>query len=160
MTELEAFTFVAVVLIHPVWNIARGYTVNLGVQEEDEFSDFNEDIKPWQTAFTIADIIIHKKYGMSRKDGSVTYYRKDYDIALIRLDYPVADERTGMCIIWKLFDQIDKERYILQGMGVLEGAIFNSKTIRPICLPPSTTFNDTGRIAVAVGLGISASQWV
>ena len=62
----------------------------------------------------------------------------DYDIALLRLDYPVADEDTGM--------------------NVLNSTKFDTKTIMPICLPTSRMFRDTDRPAVAVGMGISAER--
>ena len=70
--------------------------------------------------------------------GAKIAKREDYDIALLRLDYPVADPDTGM--------------------GVLEGAMFNKETIMPICLPTSTMFKDTHRTAVSVGLGISGEK--
>ena len=62
----------------------------------------------------------------------------DYDIALLRVDYPVADEDTGM--------------------NVLNSTKFDSKKIMPICLPTSRMFQDTDRQAVAVGMGISAQR--
>ena len=82
----------------------------MGVVQEDEW--VNDHAPAWQRQFNIANdsddsIIIHKKYAMFRKNGTFTYYRKDYDIALIRLNYPVADERTGMkinlpCLLGKI----------------------------------------------------------
>ena len=62
----------------------------------------------------------------------------DYDIALLRVDYPVADEDTGM--------------------NVLNGIKFDPKKIMPICLPPNKMFQDNRRRAVAVGMGISAER--
>ena len=64
--------------------------------------------------------------------------RTDYDLALLRLDYPIADPDTGL--------------------GVLVNATFNMATIMPICLPPNKQFKDTRRSAVAVGLGITAEN--
>ena len=63
--------------------------------------------------------------------------QRNYDIGLIRLDYPIADPKTGMTI--------------LPG-----GPSFSMDSIMPICLPPNKDFKDTGVEAVAVGLGITA----
>ena len=32
---------------------------------------------------------------MERKDGKTIFLRKDYDIALLRIDYPAVDEVNG-----------------------------------------------------------------
>ena len=68
------------------------------------------------------------------KADKKTYFRTDFDIALLRLDYPIADFDTGL--------------------GVLQGTKFNTASIMPICLPPDKDFPDTNRQAIAVGLGI------
>ena len=78
-----------------------------------------------------------QKTNTDSKTGKKTI-RKDYDLALIRLDYPIADPDTGMT--------------------VLQGAKFSAQTIMPICLPSSTKFKDTDRSAIAVGMGISAER--
>ena len=70
--------------------------------------------------------------------GAKKAKREDYDIALLRLDYPVVDPGTGMT--------------------VLEGAKFNKETIMPICLPTSTMCKDTDKTAIAVGLGLNSEQ--
>ena len=43
--------------------------------------------------------------------------REDYDIAMLRIDYPIMDEGTGIT--------------------VLQGNKFDTTTIMPICLPPN-----------------------
>ena len=73
----------------------------MGIAKEEDFDGYNDHAHSWQTTFKPAKdggIIIHKKYDMQRKNGTFIYYRKDYDIALVRLDYPVADKRTGNLI--------------------------------------------------------------
>ena len=66
-------------------------------------------------------------------------YRKDYDIALLRLSYPVADPDTGMTILGK-------------------GPHFSKNTIMPICLPENKHFKDTNRMAYAVGMGLQGEK--
>ena len=43
----------------------------------------------------IVELIIHYKYNSSKTVRGKIKIRKDYDIALIRLDYPVIDEEFG-----------------------------------------------------------------
>ena len=62
----------------------------------------------------------------------------DYDIALVRIDYPVIDPESGM--------------------NVLNSTRFSPKTIMPICLPWNMMFRDTRQQAVAVGMGITAER--
>ena len=93
---------------------------------------FQIEVRPelFETVFLSSSLKIRK--------GEKNRTRVDYDIALLRLDYPVADPGTGMT--------------------VLEGAKFNKETIMPICLPTSTMFKDTGKTAIAVGLGLNSEQ--
>jgi len=71
--------------------------------------------------FKVVEIVIHPKYK----------YNHAYDFALLRLDYPVADN--------------------LYGIG--ENSHF-SDALRPICIPhPETIPDDIGKIATAVGMG-------
>ena len=70
--------------------------------------------------------------------GNQKRVRTDYDIALVRLDYPLADPDTGMT--------------------VLKDSTFDPKTVMPICLPPSDKFRDTDKTATSVGMGISKQR--
>ena len=56
-------------------------------------------------------------------------------MALLRLDYPIADPDTGMTVL-------------------AAGPRFDPETIMPICLPPNSKFKDTSRLGYAAGLGI------
>ena len=64
--------------------------------------------------------------------------RVDYDIALLRIDYPIADPDTGLT--------------------VLQNHTFTPDKIMPVCLPPNKFFRDTNRQAIAVGMGISGQR--
>ena len=68
----------------------------------------NDDIPPhtgdpWKRKFVIAELIIHYKYHSEKIVKGTTKIRKDYDIALIRLDYPVIDEESGEFFLIFLF---------------------------------------------------------
>ena len=63
--------------------------------------------------------------------------RVDYDLALARLSYPVADPWTGLTL--------------------LHGNKFNKTSVMPICLPHNKNFRDTDRFAVSVGMGITSN---
>ena len=74
---------------------------------------------PWTNPFTVVEVIVHKKYNMKGRDSKVkiltlhpdiqisksTYgqgrktERFDYDIAILRLDYPIMDEGTGITVL-------------------------------------------------------------
>ena len=41
---------------------------------------------------------------------------------------------------------------------MLNGNKFDPESVMPICLPPNDKFNDTGREATAVGVGIIKSM--
>ena len=43
--------------------------------------------------------MLHYKYDLERTRGGKTTYRTDYDIALLRIDYPAVDERNGKNIV-------------------------------------------------------------
>ena len=47
----------------------------------------------WKGAFSIEELILHHKYEMEVGDQGI---RDDYDLVLLRLNYPVADPDTGM----------------------------------------------------------------
>ena len=49
----------------------------------------------WRREFRIEELIIHYKYETTKVVGRSKTVRKDYDIALIRLDYPIIDEKSG-----------------------------------------------------------------
>ena len=65
--------------------------------------------------FKIAELVVHKKYNMKGRDSKVRILtlhpdfkiygqgrkteRNDYDIALLRLDYPIMDEGTGITVL-------------------------------------------------------------
>eukprot|EP00091_Calanus_sinicus_P018816 TRINITY_DN4424_c0_g1_i1.p1 TRINITY_DN4424_c0_g1~~TRINITY_DN4424_c0_g1_i1.p1 ORF type:complete len:190 (-),score=22.94 TRINITY_DN4424_c0_g1_i1:2-571(-) len=83
----------------------------------------------WRKAFTIAELIIHHMYEKEETIG------EDYDIALLRLDYPIIDP-----------DPLRR---------VLKNATFDPKTIMPICLPPDEQFTDNNRLGTVAGLGIT-----
>ena len=51
----------------------------------------------WEHPLRIVEIIIHPKFRDIIKATKRTVARKDYDIALMRLDYPVLDaENSGI----------------------------------------------------------------
>ena len=41
------------------------------------------------------ELVIHYKWQMKKTSGKRTTVRHDYDIALVRLDYPAIDELSG-----------------------------------------------------------------
>ena len=90
----------------------------------------------WRWRFRILELIVHYKYMLKTKRGRVRYLRKDYDIALLRVDYPIIDENHGLT--------------------VMRGNRFRPGEIMPICLPSSRSFQDTNKQATAVGMGITA----
>ena len=49
----------------------------------------------WRKRFRALEVVIHYKYNMMRRRGRITTQRKDYDIALIRIDYPAVDLASG-----------------------------------------------------------------
>ena len=90
----------------------------------------------WRWRFRILELIIHYKFMWKKKRGRVSYMRKDYDIALLRVDYPIIDDHHGLT--------------------VMRGNRFRPEEIMPICLPTSPSFKDTERPATAVGMGTIA----
>jgi len=89
----------------------------------------------WRKGRSVAELIIHEKYKKSENEN--TQRRVDYDIALLRLDYPVMDAETGMTL--------------------LKEGIFSNHTVMPICLPTSDHFKDTERLGTVVGKGLRAA---
>ena len=51
--------------------------------------------------------------------------RFDYDIAILRLDYPIMDERTGITVL----------KVIKSRRPLFQDNKFNMDTVMPICLP-------------------------
>ena len=49
----------------------------------------------WKRKFRALEVVIHYKYNKRRRRGRITTQRKDYDIALIRIDYPAVDLGSG-----------------------------------------------------------------
>ena len=49
------------------------------------------NIVEYQKPLKVLDIIVHKKY----KTKLIKSQRVDFDIALLRLDYPIIDENSG-----------------------------------------------------------------
>ena len=90
----------------------------------------------WRWRFRILELIVHYKFMLTTKRGRISYMRKDYDIALLRVDYPVIDDQHGLT--------------------VMLGNRFRPEEIMPICLPSSRSFQDTNKPATAVGMGITA----
>ena len=54
--------------------------------------------------------------------------RDDYDIAMLRIDYPIMDEATGMTVL-------KVSHYNTSLLLYLQGNKFNKDTMMPICLP-------------------------
>ena len=92
----------------------------------------------WRQRFRVLELVIHYKYKQRRTRGRTTMVRTDYDIALVRVDYPAVDEESGMTF--------------------LHGNKFDPDSVMPVCLPTSQQFQDTKRPAMAVGLGIVKSK--
>ena len=68
------------------------FQVYIGANNDDRPSEHG---LAWKRAFAIVELIIHYKYKIKKIVRGTTKIRKDYDIALIRLDYPVIDEESG-----------------------------------------------------------------
>ena len=49
----------------------------------------------WRQSMRVVELVIHYKYNTTRRRGRTTTVRTDYDIALLRIDYPVIDEESG-----------------------------------------------------------------
>ena len=109
---------------------------------------------PWKRVFTIAELIIHYKYNSLKIVRGKHKVRKDYDIALIRLDYPLIDEESGEC--GPCFICLFRPSFL--GMTATVNNRFSKETIMPICLPSSDQFKDTNRRATAVGMGIKSER--
>lgn len=109
--------------------------VYVGATEDDE----NDQTKPaWMRKFKVAEMVLHYKYLDETGTDKKKVIRIDYDVALLRLDYPIKDPETGL--------------------GVLNSPGFDRKTIMPICLPPNADFKDTNRAGTAVGMGIKGEK--
>jgi hypothetical protein len=72
------------------------FQLYVGVSEQKQFDAFQTgEFKPDSFAFGIAEVIIHTKYQLIEKG----YRRTDYDVALVRLDYPVYDPESKMGVL-------------------------------------------------------------
>ena len=49
----------------------------------------------WRRKFRVVELVIHYKYKMVKNRGRRTTIRTDYDIALLRIDYPAVDKGNG-----------------------------------------------------------------
>jgi hypothetical protein len=73
------------------------------VSEQKQFDAFQTgEFKPDSFAFGIAEVIIHTKYQLIEKG----YRRTDYDVALVRLDYPVYDPESKLGVLQVMPDII------------------------------------------------------
>ena len=104
----------------------------------------------------IVELIIHYKYNSSKTVRGKIKIRKDYDIALIRLDYPIIDEESGECVF--ILIAIVKNNIYIIGMSVIKENRFSKLSVMPICLPSSEQFPDINRPATAVGMGITSER--
>ena len=57
---------------------------------------------PWRRPKKVIEIIIHKLYNKKVKKGKIRFQRKDHDIALLRIDYPINDYQTGLDLSFSL----------------------------------------------------------
>lgn len=94
----------------------------------------------WRSVLYPTEIIVHEKYGLSREENNKIFYRKDYDIALLRVSYPIHDDDTGM--LTKILMEFDT---YAAGLSLLENGKVEKDTLMPICLPPNQAFEDTNR---------------
>ena len=100
--------------------------------------------QPWKCPMKVIEIIVHKLYNKKVKKGKVQFQRKDHDIALLRIDYPINDYQTGLDLSFSLGETQKKVSFIL-GANLLAKSKFNHDELMPICLPPSDKFEDTGK---------------
>ena len=99
------------------------------------------DAQPWTYSQKPVEIIIHKEYNKKVKKGKVQFQRKDHDIALLRMEYPIWDYKTGLGSNRVYFH---RKKYFL-GARLLQKKSFNADELIPICLPSSNKFKDTGK---------------
>ena len=66
------------------------------VGADGESQNLAESVHPaWRTKFRAVELVVHYKWQMERTRGRKTLRRDDYDIALVRLDYPAIDQENG-----------------------------------------------------------------
>ena len=58
--------------------------------------------QPWKCPMKVIEIIVHKLYNKKVKKGKVHFQRKDHDIALLRIEYPINDYKTGLDLSFSL----------------------------------------------------------
>ena len=61
-----------------------------------EFQSAGESFRYDHFAFRIAELVIHPKYKFVEAGGRI---RPDFDIALVRLNYPVFDDESKLGIL-------------------------------------------------------------
>ena len=69
--------------------------VYLGADRSSEETSDNPSVPAWKKRFRAVEIVLHSKYNKTRKRGKITTYREDYDVALLRIEYPAVDEANG-----------------------------------------------------------------
>lgn len=123
----------------PTYNITKAFQMFLGA----EGSGFQSNVAAvWKRGLTVAELVIHPLFlAKQRNSKGQETIRKDYDIALFRLDYPVMDEIHGLTI--------------LNSDGETKGNAFNPKTVMPICLPTGKWYKDEGLTVKAIGMGLN-----
>ena len=94
-----------------------------------------ENRKSWERPFHPVEVVIHRKYKPGRRGRGTKN-----DIALIRIDYPLFDKKSGK----HLFLQKESSSFCT-GMTVMSVNNFGKRRLMPICLPSSSFFRDTIR---------------
>ena len=118
------------------------FQIYLGADQDIGSTDEMGYSEQWQQPQHATELIIHRHFKFKKVSDLLKNKRnrKDFDIALVRISYPVLDEQSGRenytdaCIIM----------FIL-GMTILPEGKFSPHTLMPICLPSSSNFQDTER---------------
>ena len=74
----------------------------MGADEDYEENCIENSPQPWRCPKKVIEIIIHKLYNKKVKKGKIHFQRKDHDIALLRIDYPINDYQTGLDLSFSL----------------------------------------------------------
>ena len=76
----------------------------------EDYIDNNSDTPtPWRRPKKVIEIIIHKLYNKKVKKGKIRFQRKDHDIALLRIDYPINDYQTGLDLSFSLLEKLNRK---------------------------------------------------
>ena len=78
------------------------------------------DAQPWTYSQKPVEIIIHKEYNKKVKKGKVQFQRKDHDIALLRMEYPIWDYKTGLGLNRIFFLRIKEKTVLFRGQTSTE----------------------------------------